>query len=249
MASKLFPDSGFPPGRNDPCYCGSGERYKRCCGTMGPDRPVPFGIGVRENFLTHEECQTLIALIDSKEAVPYKARDPNQNMALILDPSRVCSWARMDDSQQVLDDLVAKAFEEVIIPVTGVEIAFYEQPQLLRYEPGGFYKYHIDAGHRVPEKQAWCKAVDRDISLLIYLRDDFTGGELHFNRLDYNLTPKAGMLVWFPSDARFEHMAKPVITGSRYAVVSWGAAKDVERVQDERAKNTIDWITREKKTA
>jgi SEC-C motif len=22
----------WPPGRNDPCWCGSGRKYKRCCG-------------------------------------------------------------------------------------------------------------------------------------------------------------------------------------------------------------------------
>ena len=25
----------WPPGRNDPCWCGSGRKYKRCCGVPG----------------------------------------------------------------------------------------------------------------------------------------------------------------------------------------------------------------------
>lgn len=25
----------WPPGRNDPCWCGSGRKYKKCCGTVG----------------------------------------------------------------------------------------------------------------------------------------------------------------------------------------------------------------------
>ena len=25
----------WPPGRNTPCWCGSGGKYKRCCGTRG----------------------------------------------------------------------------------------------------------------------------------------------------------------------------------------------------------------------
>lgn len=25
-----------PPGRNDPCSCGSGKKYKQCCGKTGP---------------------------------------------------------------------------------------------------------------------------------------------------------------------------------------------------------------------
>ena len=24
----------WPPGRNDPCWCGSGDKYKRCCGAL-----------------------------------------------------------------------------------------------------------------------------------------------------------------------------------------------------------------------
>ena len=26
----------WPPERNDPCWCGSGKKYKRCCGTAPP---------------------------------------------------------------------------------------------------------------------------------------------------------------------------------------------------------------------
>lgn len=99
------------------------------------------------------------------------------------------------------------------------------------------------------ERGAWRKAVDRDISLLIYLNDEYEGGELDFKRLAYTLRPRAGMLVWFPSDIRYEHMAKLVTSGRRYAIVSWAAASGVERVQSERAKRSIWWATREKKTS
>ncbi len=25
----------WPPGRNEPCWCGSGRKYKKCCGAPG----------------------------------------------------------------------------------------------------------------------------------------------------------------------------------------------------------------------
>jgi hypothetical protein len=28
----------WPPGRNDPCWCGSGRKYKKCCGAPGVPR-------------------------------------------------------------------------------------------------------------------------------------------------------------------------------------------------------------------
>lgn len=39
------------PGRNDPCPCGSGEKYKKCCGTIVPivpQAPKPAPNGARE---------------------------------------------------------------------------------------------------------------------------------------------------------------------------------------------------------
>lgn len=39
------------PGRNDPCVCGSGQKYKKCCGKVAvivPVRPVPVSAGSRE---------------------------------------------------------------------------------------------------------------------------------------------------------------------------------------------------------
>jgi hypothetical protein len=31
----------WPPGRNDPCWCGSGAKYKRCCGSSRGAPPAP----------------------------------------------------------------------------------------------------------------------------------------------------------------------------------------------------------------
>lgn len=69
----------------------------------------------------------------------------------------------------------------------------------------------------------------------------FCGSGQRFTRLSYTLKPKAGMLVWFPSDVRYEHMLKLVISGRRYSLASRAAVTDVERVQAERAKRSILW--------
>jgi predicted 2-oxoglutarate/Fe(II)-dependent dioxygenase YbiX len=236
----LFPDDAFPPGRNQPCFCSSGRRFKHCCGNQSDDRPPPNGIGIVEGYLTPAECADLVSLADSMTGYRFTATDRGGNR--ILDPNRATEWVDFRQSQQQrLDDLVQRAFAQHVIPQTGVEIEWFEQPEVLRYGPGGFYKHHADAYHFVPEQRAWRKAVDRDFSLLIYLNDDYAGGELQFKRLFYTLRPKAGMLVWIPSDVRYEHMAKPVISGRRYSVASWAAAAGVERVQDERAQRSILW--------
>lgn len=163
------------------------------------------------------------------------------------DEQRVTDWVDCRGGpQQLLDEVIGRAFEQQIIPAVGHGIDWYEEPQLLRYEPGGYYLHHSDAWQFVPEQRAWRKVVDRDVSVLLYINDDFTGGELEFKRLAFRLRPRAGMLVWFPSDVRYEHMALPVTSGRRYVVVSWAAAANVERVQTRPANRAVLWSTREK---
>lgn len=239
MPYPLIPDDSFPPRRNDPCFCGSGERFKRCCGSRSPNRP-PYGIGIVEGFLPETECADLVRVADAMTGYRFTASDDNGNR--ILDPNRATEWVDFRHSQQErLDSLIRRALEQHVIPQTGFEVEWFEQPELLRYGPGGYYKHHADAYHLVPEQRAWKRVVDRDVSILIYLNDDFEGGELDFKRLRYTLRPGVGMLVWFPSDVRYEHMAKPVITGRRYSLASWAAATGVERVQQQRAKRSILW--------
>jgi predicted 2-oxoglutarate/Fe(II)-dependent dioxygenase YbiX len=212
------------------------------------ERPPPHGIGVVESFLAPEECRKLVKLADSLRGERFMVLDRARNLVRTLDNTRVAERVSFGDSQHLLDDVVARAFEEQILPRTGQRIDWYEEPQLLRYTSGGFYLYHSDAYDYVVEHRAWRKAVDRDISLLLYLNDEYEGGELEFKRLSYTMRPRAGMLVWFPSDVRYEHMAKVVTRGCRYALVSWSAVSGVERVQPERANRAICWETRQKTT-
>ena len=245
MSQPLFPDDSFPPTRNAACLCGSGERFKRCCGSQSADRKPPVGVQIVENFLSAERCSDLLQLADQSPGKRFTV--PDGKGGRIYDEQRVTEWVDFRDShQRVLDDVVARAFAEEIIPREQGEISWYEEPQLLRYTPGGYYLHHSDAYQLVPEQRAWRKVVDRDISVLIYLNEQYEGGEIEFKRFFYRLKPRAGMLVWFPSDVRYEHMARPVISGRRSVIVSWAAASGVERVQARPANRAILWPGREK---
>ena len=247
MLTTLIPDKAFPPGRNEPCFCGNGKRFKHCCGMNSIDRSPPHGIGIKENFLSTTECAELVTNAGLLQGNRFTVRDSAYNLTTTPDPHRVCEMVQLGETQQILDDIVARAFAEQVLPVTGMNIDWYEEPQLLRYTAGGFYQYHVDGYDLAPGVNAWRKSIDRDISILIYLNDDFTGGDLEFKRFSYFLKPRTGMLVWFPSDMRYEHMARPVKNGCRYVIVSWASASGVDKVHAERAYGSILWPSREKK--
>lgn len=87
----------------------------------------------------------------------------------------------------------------------------HEGYQLLRYGEGQEYKAHSDAG----------PGINRVVSALIYLNEDYAGGELEFVNFGIKVKPKAGMMILFPSDFAYRHIAHPIRKGKKYSLVTW----------------------------
>ena len=94
----------------------------------------------------------------------------------------------------------------------------YEDTHLVRYSPGGFYVSHADAALDVN---------DRCFTILLYLNDNFVGGQTGFPNLSYSFTPQVGKAIVFPST--YIHRAEPVVKGQKYILVSWLVAPDLVR--------------------
>ena len=133
-----------------------------------------------------------------------------------------------------------RAFEEIIPATVARRIAWFENPQILRYEPGGLYGPHADSDHFIPEEGIWKKVIDRDVSILLYLNQQFEGGELSFRQFNYLYRPQAGDLLFFPSHGQYAHQALPIKLGIRYVIVSWAAFREEPRVLDLRPSDCIE---------
>lgn len=55
-------------------------------------------------------------------------------------------------------------------------------------------------------------------SIVLYLNDDYEGGEINFPNQNIKIKPKPGSLIMFPSHQPFIHEVLPVTSGSRYMV-------------------------------
>lgn len=92
----------------------------------------------------------------------------------------------------------------------GVGIQSYEAFNFVKYEGAGTqFRVHADHG---PTYVA-------TISAVIYLNDNYEGGELYFPRFGVDLKPKQGDIAIFPSTFIYEHASKEMISGTKYAVV------------------------------
>jgi hypothetical protein len=71
----------------------------------------------------------------------------------------------------------------------------------------------------------------RDYTGLVYLNDNFTGGELVFPDRDVVIIPKPGLFVGFPSNHEFVHAVPNVLSGKRYSLPVWFTMNSAEAMQ------------------
>jgi len=83
--------------------------------------------------------------------------------------------------------------------------------ELLRYKENQFYIQHTDSFKDRP----------RAVSCSFALNDDYEGGEFAFfdRELVYKL--KKGSCIMFPSNFMYPHEIMPVISGTRYSIITW----------------------------
>jgi predicted 2-oxoglutarate/Fe(II)-dependent dioxygenase YbiX len=134
-----------------------------------------------------------------------------------------------------LRSILKGGISSFVEPFYNIKIRDWEPLQLLHYGSGGHYIPHVDAETLYTDEEGlelWEKTLDRDLSVVYFLNDDFEGGELFFPKLDLLIEPEAGTLVCFPSDHNYIHGVKPVTTGRRYSVVTWMRVKGMPSVDE-----------------
>ena len=139
----------------------------------------------------------------------------------VRDTQQIHLSSAVADTLHGIDDACIAAY---IDPFYVVKVCGRESPQILHYGVGGQYIPHVDSETLYKDEiglEMWEKTLDRDLSVVYFLNDDFEGGELVFPDLDLLIRPRSGTLVCFPSDHNFIHGVNPVTTGHRYTVVTW----------------------------
>jgi predicted 2-oxoglutarate/Fe(II)-dependent dioxygenase YbiX len=138
---------------------------------------------------------------------------------------------RMTECIELSSEIIQKTIQSIyglyndnLIHIYKQKVRHIEKPQLLYYKVGGKYDVHNDC-------ESWVngnlkQVCDRDVSVLVYLNDDYEGGELEFPDWGCTFKPKAGTVIAFPSYIEFSHRVHPVTKGERFSLVSWIATED-----------------------
>jgi prolyl 4-hydroxylase len=135
----------------------------------------------------------------------------------VRDPVRVCdsvgfTWPLENPAVHALNRRLAAA--------SGTEVGQGEPLQVLRYRPGGEYRPHFDA---IPGF-----ANQRAMTILIWLNDDYEGGETHFPAAGLKLKGLPGDALLFRNtgpdgrpDPDSGHSGLPVTAGEKLIASRW----------------------------
>jgi hypothetical protein len=138
---------------------------------------------------------------ESRNCVDFKYKKENINM------SEVGAQDLINIHQQVEDrlDMCLRHYESL----WHLSMQYKEAFNFVKYNPGKYFKVHSDDGPYYT-----CT-----ISSVVYLNDDYEGGEIAYPRHDLVIKPEAGDILINPSTFVYEHASLEVKSGQKYAVV------------------------------
>jgi len=196
--------------------------------------PMSDHVKTIKSFLSAKECQGIIEL-----SAPLFSRSQVVSDESARNHSGRSSFTAMleKNDNTHLRDLYLRSAHLLKVPLENLEYG-----QCVSYQTGQEYQAHYDtpdAGTPMGQKII-TKYGQRIVTLLIYLNDDFQGGETYFPNLDYKVRPETGMAVIFKNtdregniDPNSLHAGLPVFSGQKFAFNLWGWSKPFRKIPNQ----------------
>lgn len=177
--------------------------------------------------LSPQDCAGIIGLFEKSSADHYDAEMIGQKDSYSYIRSTNCFISRDDRPEWAIWDqiLLAKlreALEEMSdqLPLGMELIGNFEDTgyQIQKSSPGDFCEWHTDGQNESSGK--------RFMICVWHLNANFEGGELEFLYQNVSYKPRAGTLTICPASWTHVHQVKEILSGERYAVITWLEHKD-----------------------
>lgn len=184
-------------------------------------------------FLYHDVLTPDLQIIEILET--YLASNSNDNQWLqamvgfqqIMPDYRDCfdfkwkpsNWGnkKLDEQEQKLVNMYnaahfrqSQAVKHYCSTFNIPELQYWESTNFVKYGIGQHFAQHVDHGY----------SYNCTVSLVGWANDNYEGGELEFGMWNLTIKPQIGDLVIFPSNYMYPHRSVPVLSGTKYSLVT-----------------------------
>lgn len=173
-----------------------------------------------KDLLTVQGCRRLIDRLESLGFQEQFSGDKDRvirTRCVLKDRDLVVDlWPKIESALGELTTFYNESFQP--IPLANFPLSSYKAAGLndllrcYKYRPGEQFRRHEDFAHE------WNDRKRTFFTVLIYLNDNFTGGQTWFEKGDFSITPKTGTATIFPHE--LIHEGRPVLSGTKYALRS-----------------------------
>jgi hypothetical protein len=157
------------------------------------------------NFLSNDEIKYLLDNVDENRKVSFESQKDDSGNAV--------NWMHIYTGIEDTFDIRGRIASEIVKAYKFNRIK-PKEPQLsvAKWETGTKLTLHVDDLGYV---------TDNHIPTLVYLNDDYAGGEISFAIHNITIKPKIGDLLIFPGNMHYAHEVKEVLSGTRYTLPIW----------------------------
>lgn len=156
-----------------------------------------------DNWLTDADIATIL----SKDFEFVTGRVRLKDGSLKVNAIRQCLTHRIEYGDDHYFDLLTHRVADFFSVPT---VAYIEPLPMMKYQPSDYFDWHTDLTGGF--------ATQRTATMIMYLNDDFEGGDTCFQHLDLRIKPRRGSaLVYnYSPEQPLLHRGEAVIAGNKY---------------------------------
>lgn len=192
------------PVGNDPWSIERTDSYQKFINKLGNSTK---NIVTISNFLTEEEISYLMEGLDDRPSHRFVSqKGPNGEPLTYMR-----KYAGLPDKH----NLINKVKNEIEKAYNLEDIKIVEKENFLgvvHWETGSYLTTHVDDLGYV---------TDNHLPIIIYLNDNYEGGEIKFETHNVSIKPKTGDLIIFPGNMHYAHEVTKILSGDRYTLPIW----------------------------
>lgn len=159
-------------------------------------------IKIINNFISKQECNSIIESLNSKEYVEHVLQIDDKNNPTV----KRKSYMGIDEAsfqQARVKEILENTYDIKVVSGSA---------HIAKWETGQKLELHVDDLGRTSHNH---------MATILYLNEDYEGGEIEFPTYNLSLKLATGSLIMFPGNMNYPHSVKPIISGFRYTMPMW----------------------------